>query len=160
MGVQRRDAARVVLIDSRGRVLLFKYLLSEPWACEGWMLPGGRIEPGESPEVTASRELLEETGLTPDELWGPVATNSGEWSLAARRFTTVNWFYVARTTVTAVDLTGQSAPERQSLLAHRWWSSAELEATQDVVLPPRLAPLLRAVLAGDLDAEPLTLPWR
>lgn len=124
------------------------------------MLPGGGIEPGESPEAAASRELSEETGLAPGELQGPVATNSGEWTLAGRRFTTVNWFYVARATATAVDLTGQSAPERQDLLAHRWWSAAELDVTPEVVLPPRLGPLLRAVLTDDLDAEPSPLPWR
>jgi 8-oxo-dGTP pyrophosphatase MutT (NUDIX family) len=28
-----------------------------------WSFPGGRSEPGESPEATAQRELLEETGL-------------------------------------------------------------------------------------------------
>ena len=34
----------------------------------GWDIPGGHIEPGESPEETARREVLEETQTTPGPL--------------------------------------------------------------------------------------------
>lgn len=33
-----------------------------------WMLPGGGVERGEQPAQTATREAIEETGLTPDNL--------------------------------------------------------------------------------------------
>lgn len=33
---------------------------------KGWGLPGGKVEPGESPRDTQRRELFEETGLSTD----------------------------------------------------------------------------------------------
>ncbi len=46
--------------------------------------------------------------------------------------------------------------EHQALLAYRWWTVAELEATTDVVYPNEMATVLRAVLAGPVT-EPITL---
>jgi 8-oxo-dGTP diphosphatase len=51
--VVRRDDGRILVIR-RGHA-----------PSEGlWSIPGGRIEPGESNEAAAAREVLEETGLT------------------------------------------------------------------------------------------------
>jgi len=41
-----------------GKVLIAKRITPPLWS-----LPGGRIEPGESPEQAAQRELMEETGI-------------------------------------------------------------------------------------------------
>jgi 8-oxo-dGTP pyrophosphatase MutT (NUDIX family) len=56
-----------VIRDSSGRLLL-----QEKSSGEGWSLPAGAIEPGESPEQAIVREVLEETGLvvTPKEILG------------------------------------------------------------------------------------------
>jgi len=53
----------VVLIRD-GRVLLI-HRRNPP---EGWALPGGFVDYGESAETAAARELLEETGLTATSL--------------------------------------------------------------------------------------------
>jgi 8-oxo-dGTP pyrophosphatase MutT (NUDIX family) len=54
------NAASVALIDG-DRVLLIQRARA-PWSGM-WSLPGGRLEPGETPERAAEREILEEVGL-------------------------------------------------------------------------------------------------
>jgi 8-oxo-dGTP pyrophosphatase MutT (NUDIX family) len=55
-----RGAAAALLIDDLGRVLLVK-----PTYKEGWFLPGGVIEKGESPLTACRRECEEELGFVP-----------------------------------------------------------------------------------------------
>lgn len=53
--------AGAVVRDERGRLLVVRRG-QQPG--EGlWSLPGGRVEPGETPAVAARREVQEETGL-------------------------------------------------------------------------------------------------
>ncbi|GAA4750046.1 NUDIX hydrolase [Gordonia alkaliphila] len=63
-------AASVVLVDEDGRVLLVKRG-HDPQRGR-WSVPGGHVEPGETFEEAAVREVHEETGLevtVGEELW-------------------------------------------------------------------------------------------
>jgi 8-oxo-dGTP diphosphatase len=50
------------LIDSDGRVLLQQRPPGKPMA-DLWEFPGGKVEPGETPEAALIRELEEELGI-------------------------------------------------------------------------------------------------
>ncbi len=51
-------AVAAVISDAQGRLLL-----QEKAAGQGWSLPAGGIEPGETPQQAIAREVMEETGL-------------------------------------------------------------------------------------------------
>ncbi|MGZ8513190.1 MAG: NUDIX domain-containing protein, partial [Candidatus Limnocylindria bacterium] len=56
---QRVEGAHVLVEDDEGRILVVRSTYMGP----GWMLPGGRVERGETPHEAAERETQEETGL-------------------------------------------------------------------------------------------------
>jgi 8-oxo-dGTP pyrophosphatase MutT (NUDIX family) len=93
--VDAPDAAGVVVADpDRGVLLLWRHrFLSDEWA---WEIPGGMIEPGESPEEAARRECVEESGWEPGPLsvlqrFRPIAGMSTQefWVFAATGATEV-----------------------------------------------------------------------
>lgn len=56
-------AVAIVVEDLRGRVLLLLRGATDPWMPGRWNLPGGKIDPGESPYEAALRETREEADL-------------------------------------------------------------------------------------------------
>ena len=66
MSVKVVLVAACALIDADGRVLLAQRPAGKPMAGL-WEFPGGKVEPGERPEVTLIRELKEELGITVSE---------------------------------------------------------------------------------------------
>jgi 8-oxo-dGTP pyrophosphatase MutT (NUDIX family) len=140
-----REAARVLLVDGRDRVLLF--LGCDPADREAgswWFTPGGGLEPGESPREGAVREVLEETGLQlhPDALVGPVHAEVAEFALEGHRYRQTGEFYVARVDAHDVDTAGFSPLEQSFVLDHRWWTREDLRSTTDTVYPATLLDLL------------------
>lgn len=55
----RSEGANLLATDETDRILVVRTTYLGP----GWMLPGGRVERGETPQAAAVRETQEETGL-------------------------------------------------------------------------------------------------
>jgi len=72
-------ATCIVVVDKENKILLVKRNV-EPKS-GFWCLPGGFIELGENPDVSALRELKEETGLSGqiDRLLGVTSTGSTQY---------------------------------------------------------------------------------
>ncbi|MBM7775926.1 8-oxo-dGTP pyrophosphatase MutT (NUDIX family) [Actinokineospora baliensis] len=147
-----RPAARVVLLNADGQVLLFHG--HDPARADEhyWFTPGGGVEPGEDLRSAALRELREETGmaLPPDSLAGPVWRRRVAFSFGGRSYDGEEWFYLAHVPEgSTVDTSGFTELEAATIAEHRWWSEPDLRTTGDTVYPGQLAELLADLRTWD-----------
>ena len=156
-GAGVRRVARVVLLDPEDRILLLHGHEPEDPADDWWFTPGGGVEGDETREEAALRELAEETGITDVDL-GPVLWRRRcSFPFAGRRWDQDEWYYLARTTQTAIKALALTELERGSVAEARWWTCRELTRAHETVYPTRLAELLRRLLDEGPPALPVTL---
>lgn len=150
-GYPHREAARVVLFDESGRLLLARGHDRDQPGRSWWFTIGGGIMAGETPRRAALRELHEETGirLVEEDLEGPVAYRSAEFDFLAVTARQDEWFFLARTRAVGelVD-DGWTDLERDVIDEQRWWDLDEIEAAECEIYPRRLVDFARGWLSG------------
>lgn len=83
-----------------------------------WDFPKGLMEAGETPRETALREVREESGISELEFaWGDVHIDTGPYSRGK-----VARYYLARTTVSKVELLPSPDTGRPEHSEYRWLS--------------------------------------
>src|SRR5215471_17833555 len=110
-----QPAVAVLPIGADGRVLMidhYRFITDT----RGWELPAGRVDPGESVDAAAGRELLEETGHSAAS-W----TTLGQYHPSNGSSNQVFHLKIAR------DLTRQSDPtDTNETMALRWFEPKEI----------------------------------
>jgi TDG/mug DNA glycosylase family protein len=147
-GKPLRDAARALVQDPAGRVLMVRFEFPDKTV---WALPGGGVEPGETHDEAVARELAEEAAF--DFELGPCIWTRTHWwpegDYAGQR----ERIYLAR----AAGEEPRPAPEELSgpwMKEIRWWTRSEIDAYDGVLGPRRLKELLRD-LDREIPAEPI-----
>lgn len=139
----RRQAAKVVLLDQDGAILLFRGgVPSRPDAGTWWFMPGGGLEPGESFEEAARREVKEETGYEIDDLGPILLRRDVDIRFVEKIVLAHEAFFVVQVKRFEVNDGGWTDLERASIVEHRWWTQAALRATSDMIRPADLLDLV------------------
>jgi 8-oxo-dGTP pyrophosphatase MutT (NUDIX family) len=144
--VRRREAGRVIVLDPDDRVLLFRYDEGPPNG-RHWGTPGGGLDDGEDHAAGARRELAEETGWTDVPVGREVYEGTQTMEYVDRIVRQHERFFLARVEVACRGL-GEVAAMHASdgIAAWRWWTLAELDATDEVIWPAGFAGLLRGLI--------------
>jgi 8-oxo-dGTP pyrophosphatase MutT (NUDIX family) len=126
-----------------------------------WIAPGGSMEPGETIEQTAMRELAEEIdGPSDYRLSGPVWTRHLLHTFAGIETDLHEWYFVASVASSEIRDVGETGAGAAYFEGWRWWTLDELAKHEGPLAPADFASLVSPLLRGELPAEPLHIEGR
>lgn len=153
-GPIHRVAARLLPVSPSGRILL---LQGQDPARPGdlhWISIGGAVDPGESHQEAAVRELLEETGIVarPSDVIGPLGEGVHPFSWAGQAYVSHSTFFaMALDEDVTVDFGGLDAGEVGNIFKAEWWTPEDLAADGSAAsadMPDMMRAAIAAVLHG------------
>ena len=135
-------------MDTNGAALLFFTAAPDSTRWGRWITPGGGVDPGESHEQAAIRELFEETGLVVDEVGESMFTIdfTVAWDAADHDRGHAEYFRLRCERFEPVS-TNWTDDEHIDVTAHGWFTADDLLATGQPFEPYDLPRLLRLVSA-------------
>ncbi len=147
--MRRRLSARLLVVDTIGRVLLFRFI-HKRGALMGqdyWATPGGGVEEGETLEQAGIRELEEETGIRSANIGVQVAQRefalqltNGEHVIADERY------FLVKAEAQPPSCDGWNDLEVEVMAEYKWWSQDDLAQTSATIWPEDLSMMLNATV--------------
>jgi ADP-ribose pyrophosphatase YjhB (NUDIX family) len=147
-----RHAARVVLLDENGRVLLARCEYDgRAW----WAAPGGGLERAETHEEAARREIREETGPGLQYLGPWIWTREHIFRFEGRLYRQKERYFLATVPAFQPDPNMLGPEEASVLRGLGWWAVAELEETADEMAHADLPALARELTKNGPSPGPI-----
>jgi len=143
--MRERPSSRLLVVDPDNRLLLFQFvhiagaLIGQRF----WATPGGALDPGESYEAAACREMFEETGIHVSDPGPQIARRSVTFTLVdGENVSSDERYFLIRVGRIETTSTHWTELERAVITEQRWWRQAELAATGDLFYPEDVAEML------------------
>ena len=135
-----RRAARILLTDDAGRLLLFRFTPED--SAPFWVTPGGEAEPHEDFPEAAIRELREETGINAHP--GPeIARRGGQYTIfTGETIRADERFFHVRSPHAEIDTSGHTALEQAVMQAYHWFTRHDLANWAETIYPLDIIVLL------------------
>ena len=165
MDIPVRSSVKVLLLNEDNELLLM--CADDPKTTSAdnkyhgrfWYCVGGQIEPGESIQNAALREIYEETGFVKENIeLGPVVW-FGEFSMVLHgsmmRLKQV--FVVARTRQKQALLSAPDEWEKAYVQKLAWFSLEKIRNSEEVIFPVLMQDYLPDILSGKCPKEPIEI---
>lgn len=139
-GLRVRRAARLIVLDASGRVLLFRFDVEG--RAPFWVTAGGECEAGETFEEAARRELFEETGIVAQP--GPqIARTTPEFvTVEGEPIQADERYFLVRVAGPQVNTSRHTKLEQKVMTQHRWFELRELADWPEAIFPESLSEII------------------
>jgi ADP-ribose pyrophosphatase YjhB (NUDIX family) len=147
--VLERTAARVIVRDCEGRLLLFKGMDTDTPEETYWFTPGGGCDEGENYEEAAARELVEEGAIKVLELGAAVREDLVEFPFQGTIWRQQQRYFAVELRGDLPDVMAQRASwteiELVAMIDARWWAPTDLAASGENYYPEDLLELVASI---------------
>lgn len=148
-----RQTARALIVNPKQEVLLIS--VSLPWMTSPtWTMPGGGIEPGETAEECARREIYEETGFSHQGDMQPCWHGTIEFEHQGKMFRVHEQYFVARVAESFTPTMAKMLDYEKDFSLEISWCASDLLLSPDVYCSPKPIPnMLQRVLTDQLPQQ-------
>ena len=143
--MRRRPSSRLLVLSPYERLLLFyfEHRVGPLAGTSFWATPGGALEPDESFETAADRELLEEVNPETYQIGPEIARREFVMELAdGEHVLAEEAYFVVRTEASEPSKTHWTPLELALMQKHKWWTHAEIAASGETIYPSDILAIL------------------